>query len=99
KRPALAHSGPPEKPRPHGAAKKAAPAGNYDPHRSASDAVASGPAEARPGLALWPIFAADPSRITELVEQIEQVRVTDLADIRLVPAGIAGNLYMRILTG
>jgi len=35
------------------------------------------------GLAFWSIFAADPARIADFVEQIEQEGVVDLADIRL----------------
>src|SRR5882672_8768624 len=67
--------------------------------RSAADAVALGPAEAGSGLALRTVFAADPAGITELIKEIEQERVVDLPDIGLVPAGIAGDLDMRITAG
>src|SRR6266850_8251163 len=69
------------------------------PRRSASDAVALGPAKAGHRLPLRAVFAADPAGITQLVEEIEQELVVDLPDIGLVPAGIAGDLDMRIVPG
>src|SRR5215470_1070020 len=66
---------------------------------SALDAVAPGPAKPGLGLPLRPIFAADPAGIAEFVEQIEQEGIVDLADIRLVPAGVAGDLHMRVMAG
>src|SRR4029077_16195851 len=80
-------------------AKNPPPPGMGEARAPPADAVTPGPAEARLGLAFRTVFAADPARVTELVEQIEQVRVVDLADIRLVPAGIAGDLHMRVMPG
>src|SRR5207302_3436615 len=64
-----------------------------------ADAVFLRPAEAGEGVALWPVLAADPALVADLVEQIEQIRVMDLADIRLVPSRIAGDLDMRVMAG
>src|SRR5258706_13349206 len=64
-----------------------------------ADAVFPGPAEAGEGVALWPVFAADPALVADLVEQIEQIGVMDLADIGLVPPRIAGDLDMRVMAG
>src|SRR5438105_11466488 len=55
------------------------------------DAVFLGPAEAGQGVAIWPVLAADPALVADLVEQIEQKGVMDLADIGLVPPGVAGD--------
>src|SRR5437763_14142253 len=67
--------------------------------RLLADAVFPGPAEAGGGIALRPVFAADPALVADLVEQVEQIRVMDLADIRLVAAGVAGDLHMRVMAG
>src|SRR5436305_8867727 len=75
------------------------PAGRRRSNFQSADAVCLGPAEARERVALWPVLAADPALIADLVEQIEQIGVMDFADIRLVPAGIAGDLHMRVMTG
>src|SRR5258707_1241729 len=37
-------------------------------------------------------FASDPALVAELVEQVVEEGIIDLADIRLVAAGIAGDL-------
>src|ERR1700724_1206906 len=57
------------------------------------------PAEAGSRIAHRSVLAADPALIADLVEEVEQVGVMDLADIRLVPSGIAGDLDMRIVAG
>src|SRR6266436_4972944 len=66
---------------------------------SPPDAIALGPAEAGSCLSLRSVFAADPARIAEFVEKIEEERIVDLPDIGLVTAGIAGDLHMRIVAG
>ena len=43
-----------------------------------------------------PVFAADPAVIANLVEELEQIGVVDLAAIRLVALGDAGDLHMRV---
>src|SRR5439155_1344419 len=63
------------------------------------DAVFLGPTEASEGVSLRPVLAADPALVADLVEQVEQIGVMDLADIRLVPPGIAGDLHMRVMAG
>src|SRR5439155_25376792 len=40
----------------------------------------------------WPIFAADPAVVFEIVEQPEQIFVIDLADVGLVSPRHTGNL-------
>src|SRR6266702_8799928 len=47
---------------------------------------------ARPGP--WLVLAADPSPITEPVDELEQERVIDLSGARLVPSWIVGHLEM-----
>src|SRR5258708_13671978 len=64
-----------------------------------ADAVFPGPAEAGEGVALRPVFAADPALVADLVEQIEQIGVMDFADIGLVPPRIAGDLASRVVPG
>ena len=56
------------------------------------DAMADRPAETVLGPAGREILAADPARIARPVEQIEQVGIVDLADIRLVALGHARDL-------
>src|SRR5437870_26339 len=63
------------------------------------DPVALRPAEPGRRLPFWPVFAADPAGVADLVEEIEQEGVVDLADIGLVAAGIAGDLYMFVAAG
>src|SRR3954468_17576659 len=56
------------------------------------NAVALRPPQAAHGISLRPVFAPDPALVADLVEQVEQVGVVELADIRLVPPGGAGDL-------
>src|ERR1700732_3290207 len=63
------------------------------------DTVVFCPAEPGRRLRLGTIFAADPARVAEFVEQIEQEGMVDLADIRLVAARVAGDLHMRVVAG
>src|SRR5579862_7463893 len=62
-----------------------------------ADPVFPGPAEPGYRIAFRPVLAADPARIADLVEEVEEVGVMDFADIRLVAPGIAGDLDMRIV--
>src|SRR5713226_1489493 len=64
-----------------------------------SDPVFLGPAEPSNRVAFRPVLAADPAGKANLVEEVEQIGVMDLADIRLVPSGVAGNLDMRVVAG
>src|SRR5205823_671630 len=59
-----------------------------------SHAVALAPGEALDGVAERRVFAADPSRISELVDAPEHVFPADLAGPRLVPAGHIGQLHV-----
>src|SRR5436190_16604917 len=56
------------------------------------DAVFFRPAEAGESVAPRPVFAADPALVADLVEQVEQIGVMDLADIGFVAPRIAGDL-------
>src|ERR1700730_13049759 len=70
-----------------------------DPSMPSADPVALRPAKPGDRVAAGPVLAADPALVADLVEQVEEVRVIDLADIRLVPARRAGDLDMRVQTG
>src|SRR5215469_8879456 len=63
------------------------------------DAIAARPAESGASFAPRPVLAADPAGIAELVEKVEQIRVIDLADIRLVATGVAGDLHVWVMAG
>src|SRR5438067_310958 len=52
------------------------------------------PAEPGAGRGLRAVFAADPAVVTELVEEREEIRIIDLAHVRLVTVGNAGDLHV-----
>ena len=56
------------------------------------------PAESGAGRGSRPIFAANPSVITDLVEDAERVREIDFAVIGFMPIRDAGDLHMRVGT-
>src|SRR5712692_11362458 len=59
----------------------------------------SRPAEAFDRAGGGAVFAADPAVITQLVEQIEEIGVVDLAAVGLVAVGHAGDLDMGVAPG
>ncbi|ABA53116.1 hypothetical protein BURPS1710b_A0443 [Burkholderia pseudomallei 1710b] len=78
-------------------AEKAGAAGDENLHRNVPREnvglqIRCEPAEALGGAGLRPILAADPAVVAEHVDQLEQVRIVDFADVRLVTLRHARDL-------